>query len=259
MDSYRDNVRWISAATGGLSIAIFLVAWGILSYGRLVQPYFLPTPSAVLREVVIMFRQGHYIGDIAVSLSRVLVSFFLCTLSAVPLGILMGRVKSISAFFNPFIVFMRYVPISAFIPLLILWTGIGNFQKIVFLWMGTFFFLVALIADAAASVQREFLETAYTLGARKYQILYNVVLPAALPVMLDSLRVMMSVGWTYLVLAEIVAAESGIGYVIMESQRFLKTPRVVAGILTVGLIGIALDWAFRGFRLLLFPWLRPHV
>ena len=125
--------------------------------------------------------------------------------------------------------------------------------------MGTFFYLVALIAGAAASVSQELLDTVYTLGARKSQVIWRVVFPAALPGILDSLRVMMGVGWTYVVLAEIVAAESGIGYMIMEAQRFLQTPRVLAGIFTVGFIGIALDYIFRGLRWTLLPWMRTNV
>ena len=254
-----DNARWMNPVLGALSVSLFVGAWAILSYGRVVQPYFLPTPTAVFKEAIVLVQREHYLGDIAASLARVLVAFVLCALSAIPLGLLMGRFKPVAAFVTPFVVFMRYVPISAFIPLLILWTGIGDFQKVVFLWMGTFFFLVALIADAAASVGHELLDTAYTLGAQKRQMVRYVVLPAALPGILDSLRVMMSVGWTYLVLAEIVAAESGIGYVIMESQRFLKTPRVVVGILTVGIIGVGLDYLFRGMRALFLPWTRPHA
>jgi len=259
MEQNQTNARSTDFAWGALSVSIFLGAWAIASYGHFVQPYFLPTPSAVLREAIVLFRRERYLGDIAASLARVMVAFALCAASAIPLGLLMGRSKPVAAFVNPFVVFMRYVPISAFIPLLILWTGIGNAQKIIFLWLGTVFFLVSLVADAVASVSNDLLDTAYTLGARKYQMLRHVVLPAALPAILDSLRVMMGVGWTYLVLAEIVAAESGIGYMIMESQRFLKTPRVFVGILTVGVIGVSLDMLSRGLRSLFLPWTRSHV
>lgn len=251
-DSFRLSRILLSAT----SIMVVLVAWSILSYGRLVQPYFLPTPSAVLRETVVLFTQDGYMADVWASLLRVGIAFVLCALIGVPIGIIAGRSPSVEAVLNPYLVFMRYVPISAFIPLLILWTGIGDFQKVVFLWMGTFFFLVTLVADATRSVQSEFLDTAYTLGASRQQILLHVVFPAALPAILDDLRVMMSVGWTYLVLAEIVAAESGIGYMIMEAQRFLNTPRVVVGILTVGLIGLGMDCVFRAVTWLALPWRR---
>ena len=210
----------------------------------------------VIREAIILFKYDNYLSDIWASLFRVIVALLLCIITGVPIGLFMGRIKPVEALMNPFIVFMRYVPISAFIPLLILWTGIGDFQKIIFLWMGTFFFLVALVAEAAASVRQEFLDTAYTLGARRHEVVFRVVFPAALPGILDSIRVLMGVGWTYVVLAEVVAAESGIGYMIMEAQRFLKTPKVVVGILTVGAIGIALDYLFRGIRWMMLPWLR---
>lgn len=256
MELRRGMSKWDYRVLSGTSLASFLIIWSLLSYSSIIEPYFLPTPSAVLREAVVMFRQDNYLADILVSLSRVVIAFGLCALFAIPLGVLMGNLKPVEAVLNPFVVFMRYVPISAFIPLLILWAGIGNLQKIIFLWMGTFFYVLVLISDATASVGQELLDTAYTLGARKQQVLWRVIFPAALPGILDSLRAMMGVGWTYVVLAEIVGGNSGIGYMIMESERFLKTPRVVVGILTVGAIGIGLDYAFRSARWLLLPWLR---
>lgn len=243
---------------GAVSICLFTIGWSFLTYGGFIQPIFLPTPSMVITEAINLFQNENYLADIWASLIRVIIAFILCVLTAVPTGILMGRIKFFEALLNPFVVFMRYVPISAFIPLLILWTGIGDFQKIIFLWMGTFFFLVALVADVSASIKQELLDTAYTLGARRHQVLLKVVFPDALPGILDSIRVLMGVGWTYVVLAEIVAAESGIGYMIMEAQRFLKTPRVIVGILTVGVIGISLDYVFRGLRWLFLPWLRQY-
>jgi NitT/TauT family transport system permease protein len=242
-----------------ISLGFFLLVWSILSYSGIIEPYFLPTPSVVLREAVVMFRQDNYTADILASLARVTIAFGLCALLAIPLGVLMGNFKPVEAVLNPFVVFMRYVPISAFIPLLILWAGIGNLQKIIFLWMGTFFYVLALISSATAAVGQEFLDTAYTLGASKQQALWRVIFPAALPGILDSLRAMMGVGWTYVVLAEIVGANSGIGYMIMESERFLRTPRVVVGIFTVGAIGIGLDYAFRGARRLFSPWLQHAI
>jgi NitT/TauT family transport system permease protein len=205
-----------------------------------------------------LFVDGSFLTDVLASVARVLTAFVLCAVSAIPVGVLMGRVKIVEAVLSPFVVFMRYAPVSAFIPLLILWTGIGDLQKVIFLWLGTFFYLVALIAGNTASVPSHLLETGYTLGANQRQVLWRIVLPAALPNITDSLRVMMAVGWTYIVLAEIVAAQSGIGHMIMDSQRFLKTSRVIVGIITVGLIGIGLDYLFQLVRRLLVPWTHPH-
>ncbi len=243
---------WLSA----VPVLLVAGAWAVATYGGFVGPFFLPTPSAVIVSAIQLFRSHGYVNDIVASLARVLVAFGLCAATAVPLGLLMGRSPIITAVLSPFVVVMRYVPISAFIPLLILWAGIGTFQKVLFLWLGTFFYLLALVADATASVAPELIDTAATLGATRPQVLVRVIFPAALPAILDALRVMMGVGWTYLVLAEIVAAESGIGYMIMESQRFLKTPRVFVGILTVGAIGLGLDFLLRSTRDLLLPWAR---
>jgi len=141
--------------------------------------------------------------------------------------------------------FIRYLPVPALVPLTIIWLGIGESSKIALLWLGTFFQLVLLVADDARRVPREYIEIGLTTGAKPRQILGSIILPAMLPSMVDNLRITLGWCWTYLIIAEIVAADSGIGYVIMSARRYVKTDEVMAGILAIGIIGLATDQAIR--------------
>jgi NitT/TauT family transport system permease protein len=167
---------------------------------------------------------------------------------------LVGSFRPFEAFIEPLNDFIRYTPLPAFIPLVILWFGIGNLNQITIIFLGVFWSLIVMVADAVASVPRELLETSYTLGTSKKNILLFVVVPHALPGIYDSLRVAIGWAWSSLILAEIVGANTGIGHVITESQRFLKTANVISGIILVGLLGLVLDYLFKAFYKPLFPW-----
>jgi NitT/TauT family transport system permease protein len=164
---------------------------------------------------------------------------------AIPLGIFMSSYRIVGTLTEPIIDFIRYLPVPALVPLLIIWLGIEEASKIAVLWMGTFFQLVLLVADDAKRVPREFVEIGYTLGAKNRQILRDIVLRAMLPSTVDNLRITLGWCWTYLIIAEIVAANSGIGHAIWSMRRFVKTPEVMAGILTVGIIGLVTDQLIR--------------
>ena len=141
--------------------------------------------------------------------------------------------------------FIRYLPVPALVPLTLIWLGIGEGSKIALLWIGTFFQLVLLVADDARRVPKEFIETGWTLGANDRALMKDVLLPAMLPNMVDSLRITLGWCWTYLIVAEIVASNSGIGYQIWAARRYGKTPEVFAGILTIGVIGLGSDQVIR--------------
>jgi len=239
---------------GAFAFVIILCIWSFLSYGGYIKPIFLPTPTSVIKETVILFTQYNLLSDIGASIFRVVVGFMLSSIIAFPLGILMGTYRSADAFLHPITVFMRNMPVAAFIPLLILWLGIGHVQKIALLFIGVFFYLLALNVNVVANVREELLETASTLGASKLQLICKVLVPASLPGIFDNMRALIGAAWTYIVVAELVAAESGLGKMIIESQRFLKTPRVIAGILIIGVIGLLSDAVFRFTRPLFFPW-----
>jgi NitT/TauT family transport system permease protein len=157
----------------------------------------------------------------------------------------MGSYRIVGAVIEPVVDFIRYLPIPALIPLLIIWFGIGEASKIAVLWMGTFFQLVLLIADDSKRIPREYIEIGYTLGARPSQITRDIVFRSMMPNIVDNLRITLGWCWTWIIVAEIVASRSGIGHVIWSMRRFLKTPEIMAGILTVGIIGLLTDQIIR--------------
>lgn len=237
-----------------ITFMALLLLWSLLSYTGYVQPYFLPTPTDVVRDAYNLFVTGNFIRDIADSFGRVLIGFLISVIAAVPLGILMGSFHFFDALFAPFFGFVRFMPAAAFIPLLILWLGIGFTEKVAILFISIFFYLVLFVADIARNVNKDLIETAVTLGANKKQILLKVIVPASLPRIWDALRIMIGVGWTTLVMVEIVGAQTGIAAMMVESQRFLKTGRIITGIITIGLLGLICDYFFKKTYNLLFDW-----
>ena len=199
-----------------------------------------------------------FLSDIGISLFRILGSFIAVCIVAVPLGIFMGCFDNMRALINPVVSGARYLPAASFIPLLLVWFGPTDTQKMALLFLGVIFFLVALILDNTKAVQKELIEVALTMGASRKQIVLGVVSRAATPAILDSMRNMIAVGWTYLVIAEIVAAQDGIGAVMMRAGRFLKADVIMAGILTIGILGVMTDIAFRLISHYTLPWNRKR-
>jgi NitT/TauT family transport system permease protein len=228
-----------------LSFVGFLLAWHLVAAYEVLPRRFLPLPSAVVGALWTMLTEGDFLHDIWVSIARVMVAFALSVLMALPIGILMSTWRIVGALLEPIIDFIRYLPVPALVPLLIIWLGIEEESKVAVLWMGTFFQLVLLIADDAKRVPREFVEIGYTLGARSGQILRDIVFRGMLPSTVDNLRITLGWCWTYLIVAEIVAANTGIGHAIWSMRRFVKTPEVMAGILTIGVIGLLTDQIIR--------------
>jgi NitT/TauT family transport system permease protein len=241
---------------GCLGFFGLLLIWLGLSYNQLIDPVFLPTPRKVIGTLFDLFSQRNFMNDIIVTTLRVIVGFSLGALFAIPLGIAMANWKLTNEVLRPFIAFFRYIPVSGFIPLLILWTGIGFTQKVLVIFFGIFFHLTILVADDASRTPREILDTAKILSASKLTLAIRVRLPFSLPAIFDDMRIMLGAAWTYIVLAELVAATSGIGNMMIESQRFLLTDRVIAGLFTVGIIGIVSDVLFRMIGKLVMPWTR---
>lgn len=230
---------------GLAGLLVFLALWHVASVSGWVKQQFLPTPWAVVEAFGRLFVERDFAGDILISVGRVWLAFLLSVLVAVPLGLLMSCYRAVGAFVEPFIDFIRYLPVPAMVPLLIIWFGVGEASKIAVLWMGTFFQLVLLIADDTKRVPSEYVESGFTLGANQWQVIRDIITPAALPNMVDNLRITLGWCWTYLIIAEIVAASSGVGHVIWSLRRFVKTPEVMAGIVAIGLIGLLTDQAFR--------------
>jgi NitT/TauT family transport system permease protein len=236
------------------SFAFFLILWSILTYGRFVDPLFLPSPGRVFQAGVDLFLELEFTTDILNSVYRVMMGFIIAAVIGVPIGLIMGTFKVAEAFTEPVVGFVRYMPASAFIPLFILWLGIGDIEKIAIIFVGSFFQLVLMVAVVAKNVHKDMLETAYTLGAKRFQVIRKVLLPASLPGIVDTLRIIVGWAWTYIIVAELVASASGIGYMIISSQRMLRTGNIIFGILTIGMLGLLTDFFSKWLYHKLFPW-----
>lgn len=239
---------------GLVAPVLVLGAWCASTYGGLVPPDFLPSPTEVLRGTLQLFLEHDLWGAILVSSRRIGIAFLLAAALALPLGVLMGSYEAISRVFEPVVSPLRYMPISAFIPLLILWFGIYEKQKIAFLFLGVFVYLLPVVVSAIKGVPEELVQTALTLGATPGQVVRSVLVPAALPEIWDSFRVMNAISWTYVILAEAVNPEHGLGYMVELARTHQKASWSFAGLLVIGGIGLFTDVVIRLVGSLLFRW-----
>ncbi|PWC27947.1 ABC transporter permease [Teichococcus aestuarii] len=234
--------------------ALFIGLWALVTLGGYVQPLFLASPGRALAAGWSLFTEYNFLGDIGMTVWRVLGGFLVAAAFAVPLGLMMGAYKPVEAFFEPFISFARYLPASAFIPLLILWAGVGEAQKLSVIILGSVFQIVIMVAVIAGATRIDLVEAAYTLGARQGGILRRVIIPAAAPQVMEALRLVLGWAWTYVIVAELIGAQSGIGHMIMDSQRLLDTGQMIFGIVVIGLIGLVTDLLFKALNRRLFRW-----
>lgn len=246
----------------GGTVAAFcgiLAVWSVLSWSGLVDQIFLPTPLMVVRNFISSVSQSTLLDDMYISIYRITMGFILAALLGIPLGILAGTFKFAESLIQPISEFIRYMPVPAFIPLIMVWTGIGEEAKIMVVFIGTFFQLILMVADNTRSVAGDLLNSAYTLGAGRWQVIRKVLVPAMLPKIMDTLRLMFGWAWTYLVVAELVAANSGLGYSILKAQRFLKTDSIFTGILVIGVLGLLTDRLFVLLNHRLFGWAEEGI
>jgi NitT/TauT family transport system permease protein len=242
------------AALGILFFVLFVGAWSLATFGGFVSKTFLADPLTMLREGWALFAQYGFAKDVAITVWRVVGGFVLAAVVAVPLGIAMGAYKPVEAFFEPFVSFARYLPASAFIPLLILWAGIGELQKLLVIFIGSFFQIVLMVAVTVGSTRRDLVEAAYTLGANASGVVRRVLLPSSAPAIAETLRLVLGWAWTYVIVAELIGASSGIGHMITDSQSLLNTGQIIFGIIVIGVIGLISDFAFKWANQRLFPW-----
>ena len=239
----------------GISFFILFVAgWAWATLGGYVSRTFLADPLTMLRDGRELLLEQGFLHDIGMTVWRVVGGFAMAAALALPLGVLMGAYKPIEAFFEPFVSFARYLPASAFIPLLILWAGIGELQKLLVIFIGSFFQLVLMVAVAVGNTRRDLVEAAYTLGASDRSLVTRVLLPYAAPEIAEILRLVLGWAWTYVIVAELIGSSSGIGHMITDSQALLATGQIIFGIIVIGLIGLVSDFAFKALNRRLFPW-----
>jgi NitT/TauT family transport system permease protein len=241
-------------ALGVAFFVLFVALWSFATLGGFVSRTFLADPVTMLREGYALFAQHGFAKDVGMTVWRVIGGFILAALVGVPLGIAMGAFKPVEAFFEPFVSFARYLPASAFIPLLILWAGIGETQKLLVIFIGVFFQIVLMVAVIVGSTRRDLVEAAYTLGANARGIVRRVLLPSAAPQIAETLRLVLGWAWTYVIVAELIGASSGIGHMIIDSQALLNTGQIIFGIIVIGVIGLISDLAFKWANQKLYPW-----
>lgn len=241
-----------------LGLAVWVLFFGIWEFAvwqKWTNEILLPGPIKVLGALYTMFVENGFLSDVLLSVWRVMFSFALACAVAIPLGILMGSFRTIEAFLSPFVSAWRYLPAPSFIPLLLMWFGAGDTQKLALLFIGVIWFLITLITDHVKAVPADLIRTSVTLGGSRLQVLRTVVVPASLPNITVAMRQMLAVSWTYLVIAEITAADAGIGAVMMRAKRFLHVDEIMAGILVIGILGLFFDYLLRQIHRFAFPYL----
>ena len=233
---------------------IFVLVWAAATLGGMVSKTFLADPITMVRSGWTLMTEMGFAKDIGMTVWRVVGGFAIAAAIALPLGVAMGAYKPIEAFFEPFVSFARYLPASAFIPLLILWAGIGEAQKLAVIFIGSFFQLVLMIAVIVGNTRRDLVEAAYTLGVGDRSLIRRVLIPGAAPEIAEVLRTVLGWAWTYVIVAELIGASSGIGHMITDSQALLATDQIIFGIIVIGLIGLASDLLFKWMNRRLYPW-----
>ena len=239
-------------AIGGL--ATFLVTWCVLSYGGIVPAVILPSPSEVLRAFPVLHFEEALVRSALRSFYRVSMGFALAAAVAIPLGIVMGTFPAVKHFFTPLLDFLRFLSISALVPFFIVWFGIDEMQKIVFLFVGIFVYMLPLVVEAVEGVEEVYLQTATTLGATQGQLVRHVLIPGSLPAIGEALRVMNGIGWTYVILAEVINAQYGLGYLITVAGKRSHVDQIFALVLVILFIGVVTDWMIRVVNARLFHW-----
>ena len=241
-----------------ISVASLFAIWSLVSALEWVNPIFWPAPTAVWDQFINISQDGYrnftLWEHIWASLYRILVGFSLGCLVGIPLGFAMGLSEAVKGWFDPIVEFFRPIPPLAFIPLVIIWSGIGERSKILLLFFAALWIMVIAARAGVGSIKLSKIHAAYSLGASKYQILVKVILPNSLPEIFTGMRVAMGICWGTVVAAELVAAESGVGFMIMAASTFLATDIVILGVIVVGIIGYSIDILMRKLEERLIPW-----
>jgi NitT/TauT family transport system permease protein len=237
-----------------MSLLAPLTIWTIISSLQLVPPNFLPSPIAVMSAGITMFIENNLWGDVLASCARVLAGFLFAALIGIPVGLAIGTFYSMDSLLSPLVGTVRYMPITGFFPLIIIWVGFDEPSKILIISLGIVLYNIVMIADAVKFIPNEMINVAYTMGASRWDVLQKVIVPATFPSVLDTLRVNISGAWNFLVIAELLAAQSGLGFRIIQSQRSFQTDKVLFCLILIGVIGLIIDYGLKWLSRFLTPW-----
>jgi len=236
-----------------VSWGVVLLAWIALTQWEVLPPFSLPKPIGVVRAFGKLWTEYDLLGNVVKSWWRIAQAFLWCTILAIPLGILMASFRWLFELINPVAAPMRAMPITAFLPAFIALFGMDETMKIAFLWFGMFFYLLAVVVEEANRVDNSLLETAYTLGAKRRHALW-LVFRASFPAIFSSFRILYDIGWTYVILAEMVNARKGVGYMVEAARKVLDFERVYAGIVAIGIAAFLFRFLLTFLEKRLFPW-----
>jgi taurine transport system permease protein len=246
---------WIIA---GVSAAILFGLWLLVTEMGWVKPLFVPSPRAVFNAFITASTEGFAGATLLehtwVSFLRVFGAFALATVVGVPLGLAMGMSRVARGIFDPPIEFYRPIPPLAYLPLMIIWFGIGELSKVLLIFLSILAPLALGTRSGVRSAAIEQIHAAYSMGASRWQVLMHVIFPAAMPEILTSMRIGIGFGWTTLVAAEMVAATHGLGYMVLTASQFLQTATVIMGIVIIAAIAYAFDMLMRWLERRLVPW-----
>lgn len=245
-------------AISGLSVASLIALWWAVTSAGLIEPLFLPSPQAILARGWQLLGEG-YLGaslwqHLGASLERIGLALLAALLTAIPLGIAIGRNRIVRGIFDPLIEFYRPIPPLAYLPLIVIWCGIGELSKVLLIYLAIFAPLVIATATGVRGVDPAKLRAAQSLGASPAQLVRHVILPAALPEILTGLRIGLGVGWSTLVASELIAAQRGLGFMVQSAAQFLVTDVVILGILVIALVAFTLELGLRALQRRLVPW-----
>jgi len=249
----RDISPRLRLALGFVSWGVIVAAWFALTHWDVLPPFALPRPIGVIHAFGRLWSDYNLLGNVMQSWWRIAQAFFWCACIAIPLGIFMSSFPWIHHVVNPVAAPMRSMPITAFLPAFIALFGMEETMKVAFLWFGMFFYLLAVVVEEANRVDDSLLETAYTLGAKRRQVLW-LIFRSAFPGIFGSFRILYDIGWTYVILAEMVNARRGVGYMVEAARKVLDFERVYAGIIAIGFAAFIFRAFLTYLERRLFPW-----
>ena len=244
------QVRWTLAF---VSWGFLIALWVVLTQWEILPPFSLPKPMSVIRAFARLWSEYDLLGNVFQSWWRIAQAFFWCAVVAIPLGILMASFRWLFELINPIAAPMRAMPLTAFLPAFIALFGMDETMKVAFLWFGMFFYLLAVVVEEANRVDNALLETAYTLGAKRRHALW-LIFRASFPSIFASFRILYDIGWTYVILAEMVNARKGVGYMVEAARKVLDFERVYAGIIAIGIAAFLFRFLLTLLERKLFPW-----
>ena len=232
---------------------LVIAHWFLVTASKILPPLALPDPIGVVKAFGRLWTEFDLLNNVFQSWWRIAQAFIVSVLVAIPLGIVMGAFPCVHDLINPVAAPMRSMPITAFLPAFIALLGMDEAMKIGFLVFGMFFYLLAVVVEEVNRVDQSLLETAYTLGANKLDALW-LLFRASFPSIFGSFRILYDVGWTYVILAEMVNSRKGVGYMVEAARKVLDFERVYAGIIAIGLAAFLFRWLLGQLEVRLFPW-----